>query len=112
MNYLAMLEYLPLILVGFFMGLFKALRAEVLREDENDTTIASKFDVVKVFVIEGINGAIFCFVIYGLLSLSDLPYIFKVCVGALISYLGIDKAMELVEKVLNIKRGKWWKIEL
>lgn len=101
---LLMLEYLPLILVGFFMGLFKALRAEVLREDKNDTTVTSKMQVIKIFFIEGINGAIFCFLIYGLLSLADLPYIFKICVGALIAYLGVDKAMELVEKVLSLRK--------
>lgn len=104
MNFLDFLEYLPLILVGFFMGLFKALRAEVLREDEEDESVTSKFDVLKIFIVEGIQGAVFCFVVYGLLSLTELPYIFKVCVGALISYLGIDKAMELVEKVLSIRK--------
>lgn len=104
MSFLDFLEYLPLILVGFFMGLFKALRAEVLREDEEDESVASKFDVLKIFIVEGIQGAVFCFVVYGLLSLTELPYIFKVCVGALIAYLGIDKAMELVEKVLSIRK--------
>lgn len=104
MNFLDFLEYLPLILVGFFMGLFKALRAEVLREDEEDESAISKFDVLKIFIVEGIQGAVFCFVVYGLLSLTELPYIFKVCVGALIAYLGIDKAMELVEKVLSIRK--------
>lgn len=104
MNFLDFLEYLPLILVGFFMGLFKALRAEVLREDEEDESVISKFDVLKIFIVEGIQGAVFCFVVYGLLSLTELPYIFKVCVGALIAYLGIDKAMELVEKVLSIRK--------
>lgn len=104
MNFLDFLEYLPLILVGFFMGLFKALRAEVLREDEEDESVTSKFDVLKIFIVEGIQGAVFCFVVYGLLSLTELPYIFKVCVGALISYLGIDRAMELVEKVLSIRK--------
>ncbi|ASQ30209.1 hypothetical protein CAV_0542 [Campylobacter avium LMG 24591] len=104
MNFLDFLEYLPLILVGFFMGLFKALRAEVLREDEEDESVTSKFDVLKIFIVEGIQGAVFCFVVYGLLSLTELPYIFKVCVGALIAYLGIDKAMELVEKVLSIRK--------
>ena len=104
MNFLDFLEYLPLILVGFFMGLFKALRAEVLREDEEDESVTSKFDVLKIFIVEGIQGAVFCFVIYGLLSLTELPYIFKVCVGALIAYLGVDKAMELVEKVLSIRK--------
>lgn len=104
MNFLDFLEYLPLILVGFFMGLFKALRAEVLREDEEDESVTSKFDVFKIFIVEGIQGAVFCFVVYGLLSLTELPYIFKVCVGALIAYLGIDKAMELVEKVLSIRK--------
>lgn len=104
MNFLDFLEYLPLILVGFFMGLFKALRAEVLREDEEDESVTSKFDVLKIFIVEGIQGAVFCFVVYGLLSLTELTYIFKVCVGALISYLGIDKAMELVEKVLSIRK--------
>lgn len=104
MNFLDFLEYLPLILVGFFMGLFKALRAEVLREDEEDESVTSKFDVLKIFIVEGIQGAVFCFLVYGLLSLTELPYIFKVCVGALIAYLGIDKAMELVEKVLSIRK--------
>ncbi|WP_281526822.1 hypothetical protein [Campylobacter avium] len=104
MNFLDFLEYLPLILVGFFMGLFKALRAEVLREDEEDESVTSKFDVLKIFIVEGIQGAVFCFVVYGLLSLTELPYIFKVCVGALIAYLGVDKAMELVEKVLSIRK--------
>lgn len=104
MSFLDFLEYLPLILVGFFMGLFKALRAEVLREDEEDESVTSKFDVLKIFIVEGIQGAVFCFVVYGLLSLTELPYIFKVCVGALIAYLGIDKAMELVEKVLSIRK--------
>ena len=104
MNFLDFLDYLPLILVGFFMGLFKALRAEVLREDEEDESVTSKFDVLKIFIVEGIQGAVFCFVVYGLLSLTELPYIFKVCVGALIAYLGIDKAMELVEKVLSIRK--------
>lgn len=104
MNFLDFLEYLPLILVGFFMGLFKALRAEVLREDEEDESVISKFDVLKIFIVEGIQGAVFCFVVYGLLSLTEFPYIFKVCVGALIAYLGFDKAMELVEKVLSIRK--------
>ena len=99
MNYVSMLEYLPLVLVGFFIGLFKALKNEDDEEKEERL-----LDIVKIFLIEGVNGAILCFICYGLLSLAELPYIFKVCAGALIAYLGMDKAMDLIDRFLNIRK--------
>lgn len=95
------LEYLPLILVGFIVGTFKGLKLETHRKDDK---ITSHLQIAKSVFLEGLAGSIICFIAYGLLSIADLPYIFKCCVGACIVFLGMDKALEIVDKFLRIRK--------
>ena len=42
---------------------------------------------------------------YFLLTIIEIDYLFKIGISSLIGFLGIDKALELIKKVIHIKNG-------
>ena len=99
-----LIEFIPLLLVGFLIGCFKGLKAEAARQDSEDKSVTSKWQVALSCVLEGGTGAVIVFICYGLLSVWQLPYIFKCCAGACVVFLGMDKALELIERFFRLRK--------
>lgn len=60
---------------------------------------------IRVAVRAIITSAFLTIITFSILSATDLPYLAKVGVSACIGYFGIDKAIELVQKILALKNN-------
>lgn len=89
-----LLEFVPIIIVGFLGG-FISYNKETDRE----------FSFKEAFF--HILTAIFTTaIVFSLMDLTDWSYLAKMGISAGIGFLGIDKAFELAEKVMNIRRHR------
>lgn len=94
MNYFT--EYkplIPLLLVGVLSGVMRLLNTP---SEERDT----KVEVAKT-VLTSLFLTILCFMI--LTSIDSLPYLAKVGISAFVGYFGIDKALDLARKLLDLR---------
>ena len=87
-------EYSLVLLVGIFAGI---------------ATIASSTEDLKIsirYAFKTIYMSIYITTIcYFLLTIIEIDYLFKIGISSLIGFLGIDKALELIKKVIHIKNG-------
>lgn len=88
------LNFLPIILVGFFSGLASYYRDE----SEDDKKKKHLINVV-------LTSCFLCFLVYSLLSdVNSLSYVSKIGIAAAVGYFGIDKTLALIQKVFEIIR--------
>lgn len=87
-----------------FIGLFSGLANFFNREELNKRDNISKIEIIKTLFHSCTTGIIIAFVAYGLLDGSEYSFLFKSAVAALVSYLGIDKSVDLIEKFLSFRK--------
>lgn len=46
-----------------------------------------------------------CVIVYACLDSTDLSYLTKFAVSGLVSFLGIDKALDYAQKLLSLHKG-------
>lgn len=85
------LSFLPIILVGLFSGVASYYK------DEND----KKKHLINVVL----TSCFLCFLTYSLLSdINSMGYVSKIGIAAAVGYFGIDKTLDLIQKVFEIIR--------
>ena len=90
-NYREYFQLLPISIVGILAGVVSYYGSEGKQIKE-----ALKIVVTSMFLT---------IVVYSLLSATDLPYLAKVGVSACVGYFGVEKAIELVQKILALKNN-------
>lgn len=80
-------ELFPILFVGLFAGL-----ASYYADD-------SRKKIVKVVL----TSLFLTLLVFTLLTMADLPYLAKVGISAGAGYFGIDKSLELIQKLLSLK---------
>lgn len=87
------LELIPVSLVALFAGIISYFNG--------DKAQRSKSYAIKVII----TSAFLALTAYTILSATDLPYLAKVGISAMIGFFGIDKSIELVQKLLSLKNN-------
>ncbi|TSA80118.1 hypothetical protein FNE76_07615 [Helicobacter mehlei] len=85
-----MLELIPIALVGLLAGGLNYF---------NNAEQSARNALVVV-----LTSSFLCICAFGILSATDLPYLAKVGVSAAIGYLGLDNALEVVKKILGLRK--------
>jgi len=87
------LVLIPIVFIGLLAGFIKYLNAN---DEDKDT----KKEVFKIFVMS-VFISVVCFSI--LTAIESLPYLAKVGISAFAGYFGIDKTIEYIQKILNLR---------
>ncbi|WP_104757923.1 phage holin family protein [Helicobacter salomonis] len=85
-----LLELLPIMLIGLLSGALSYFNGE-------------NVSLKKAFVVVCTSSFI-CLCVYSMLSATNLPYLAKVGLSASVGYFGIDKALEILKNILNLKK--------
>lgn len=88
------LELFPVCLMGLLSGVVSYFNSKTEPHTQGAFTTVVKSIITCAFL---------AIISYAILSATDLPYLAKVGISCAIGYFGIDKAIELAQKMINLK---------
>ncbi|WP_104691082.1 phage holin family protein [Helicobacter heilmannii] len=94
-NVLSIEEYIqlvPVLLIGLLAG-----GLNYFNNTDGTSTIKRALMVVC-------TSGFICTCVFTMLSSTQLPYMAKVGISASVGYFGIDRAIEVVQKILNLRK--------
>ncbi|GLH58070.1 hypothetical protein [Helicobacter ailurogastricus] len=59
---------------------------------------------IKRAVVVIFTSGFICICIFAMLSTTQLPYMAKIGISASVGYFGIDRAIEVVQKILSLRK--------
>lgn len=86
------IELLPICFVGIVSGCINYLQVES----------AGKKETIRIII----TSSFLTILTYAILTSTSLPYLACVGISAAVGYFGIDKAIELAQKLLSLKGSK------
>lgn len=89
---------LPCIILGIFCGVASYFQ-NYLRNEEFKPNKGK-------LVANGLTSAILSFIIFAVLDSTGLTFMTKLAMSSAVAFLGIDKALDLVERLLRLRSGK------
>lgn len=95
-NLIHYIELAPVLCVSLLAGI-----ASFYNQTNDDGSVKTKKDAMRVIGTSAFLGLIS----YSLLSATDLPYLARVGISATIGFFGIDKTIEIVQKLLSLRNG-------
>ena len=90
-----LLSLIPIFLIGILVGVSSYLT------QETETKKTFKYLLKQVLLSVSL-----CLIVFSLLSISELPYLAKIGISCAFGFFGIDKALDIVKNILNLKGGK------
>ena len=90
------LELMPVMLMGLLSGV-----VSYFNDGSTESKVAYKHAIKSI-----VTCAFLAILAYSILSATDLPYLAKVGISCAIGYFGIDKAIELVQKIIALKGAR------
>lgn len=91
------IELLPVCFVGIFAGFISYLQIDA--EEKKQGSFKHILRVV-------ITSSFLTLVVFSILTATNLPYLACVGISAGVGYFGIDKAIDLAQKLINLKGSK------
>lgn len=89
---------LPCIILGIFCGIGSYFQNYLNNED---------FKINKYKLMANVfTSAILSFIIFAILDDTELTFMTKLSISSSVAFLGIDKALDLVERLLKLRNGK------
>lgn len=73
-----------------------------------------KKTMIKRFFKQIILSVMLCLIVFATLSATSLPYLAKIGISCAVAFFGVEKALSIVQNILNLKNGKgdkWESIE-
>lgn len=89
-------EIAPVVLLGIICGLISFFRQD--DADNEDATI-------KTFIANGLTSFGMCIICYAILDSVDLSYMSRLGISGFIGIFGVDKALDLAQKLLSLRGG-------
>lgn len=83
-------ELIPILFVGLFAGL-----ASYYADDSNKK-------IAKIII----TSTFLTLLVFTILTAADLPYLARVGISAGAGYFGIDKSLELIQRLLSLKNQR------
>lgn len=97
MTYDELYALLPSILLGLFCGLaayFKGFMDDLEHKPS-----------VRVALANMLTSAIMSFIVFAILDSTDFSFMTKLAISSLVAFLGVDKALDLAAKLLQMRGG-------
>lgn len=91
------LAIIPCILLGFLVGVANYFKPFLSDDDYKGTW--------KKFLASATSSAVISFVIFAVLDSTNLTFMTKLAISCAVAFLGIDKAVDLVERLLSLRNG-------
>lgn len=95
-----LLSLFPIVIIGFCVGL-----SSFFTQVESSESSESKHKAIKRLIKQVILSLTLCLIVYSILSATDLPYLAKIGISCAIGFFGIDKALTIVQNILNLKNN-------
>lgn len=89
---------LPCIVLGLFCGIASYFQNYLKDEDFKPNK--------GKLVANGLTSAILSFIIFAILDSTDLTFMTKLAISLAIAFLGIDKALDVAERLLQLRSQK------
>lgn len=109
MNEIILSEYIALLVLGFLCGFVRFARNEheILNENEDEK---KDIKLKRTRFLRGIDlvltSGIISFIVFTLLGyFENLPYLFKIACASAVALLGVDKVLNVLERIINLKNG-------
>lgn len=108
-----LLEILPLLLMGILCGFVKFVRGEneLLNDEKMSERTRLKYQKLrKTRFLRGfdvvLTSAITSLIIFACLSyFSELTYMVKIAISSSVALYGVDKILEILQKIISLKKG-------
>lgn len=91
------LAIIPCILLGFLVGVANYFKPFL----ENDDFKTSW----RRFFASATSSVVLSFIIFAILDSANLTFMTKLAISSAVAFLGIDKAVDLVERLLSLRKG-------
>lgn len=88
------LEFLPVLIIGLLSG-----TANFCRRDSDDLVEANWKD----FFYQFSSSVLLCGVVYAILDATDLSYMTRWAIAGAVSFYGVDKALDIVQRIINLR---------
>ena len=88
----------PILIISFFVGV-----ASFFTQQEKEVDRA---EMIKNLLKQVLLSIVLCVIVYSILSATDLPYLAKIGISCEVGFFGIDKALSIVQSILNLKSPK------
>lgn len=89
---------LPCIILGIFCGIASYFQNYLRDEDFKPNK--------GKLVANGLTSGILSFIIFAVLDSTNLSFMTKLAISSAVAFLGIDKALDTVERLLRLRRDK------
>lgn len=89
---------LPCIVLGLFCGVASYFQ-NYLRDEEFKPNKGK-------LVANGLTSAILSFIVFSILDSTGLVFMTKLAISASVAFLGIDKVLDVVERLLRLGSGR------
>lgn len=99
LTYDGLYAILPCIMLGLFCGVASYFQ-NYLKDEEDFKPSRGKL------VAKGLTSAILSFIIFAILDSTDLTFMTKLAISSAVAFLGIDKALDVVERLLRLRSQK------
>lgn len=93
-------QLLPVCFVGIFAGIVNYLQVK-----RNDCDLDDRYNI-KATLKTVITSTFLTLLTYSILTATNLPYLACVGISATVGYFGLDKAIEIVQKIISLRSNK------
>lgn len=90
------LAIIPCVLLGFLVGVANYFKP-FLSDDYKGTW--------RKFFASATSSAVLSFIIFAILDSANLTFMTKLAISCAVAFLGIDRAVDLVERLLSLRKG-------
>lgn len=92
-----LVSLVPILIISFFVGLASFFTQ---KEAEMDKSV-----IIVNLLKQVLMSIVLCLIVYSILTMSDLPYLAKIGISCAVGFFGIDKALSIVQNILNLKNS-------
>lgn len=89
-------ELFPILIIGVLSGI-----ANFCRKDSDEETEANWRD----FFYQFSSSILICGIVYAILDSTNFSYMTRWAIAGAVSFYGVDKALEIAQKLLNLRNG-------
>lgn len=103
------IELLPIFILGFLLGMANYYIARDKAQEEaleKGEQLKSHAKPLKRSIVSGVESCVICFLAYCALEyFTALSYPLRLGISCAVAFFGIDKALDYVQKLLNLVRA-------
>lgn len=92
------LALLPCFLLGLGSGVASYFHNYIIHKDYDGSW--------RKFLGTALSSMVIAFIVFALLDMTDFSFISKLALSSAVSFLGIDKALELAQKIVTLRSSK------